>query len=82
MKIYCDNSAVVLYSNNNMSSTKSKFIDIKYLVVKERVQEKQILIEHIGTYLMLVDPLIKGLTPKAFHGHVVHMSLGFEIAFD
>lgn len=34
LKVYCDNSAVVLYSDNNMSSTKSKFIDIKYLVVK------------------------------------------------
>lgn len=31
---------------------------------------------------MLVGPLTKGLTPKAFHGHVVHMDLGFEIAFD
>jgi hypothetical protein len=82
LKIYCDNSAAVLYSNNNMSSTKSKFIDIKYLVVKERVQEKQLMIEHIGTNLMLADPLTKGLTPKAFHGHVAHMSLGFEIALD
>ncbi|CAJ2644109.1 unnamed protein product [Trifolium pratense] len=82
LKIYCDNSAAVLYSNNNMSSTKSKFIDIKYLVVKERVQEKQLLIEHIGTDLMLADPLTKGLTPKAFHGHVARMGLGFEIALD
>ncbi|CAJ2672347.1 unnamed protein product [Trifolium pratense] len=82
LKIYCDNSAAVFYSNNNMSSTKSKFIDIKYLVVKERVQEKQLLIEHIGTDLMLADPLTKGLTPKAFHGHVARMGLGFEIALD
>jgi hypothetical protein len=82
LKIYCDNSAAVLYSNNNMSSTKSKFIDIKYLVVKERVQEKQLMIEHIGTDLMLADPLTKGLTPKAFHGHVARMGLGFEIALD
>lgn len=65
-----------------MSSTKSKFIDIKYLVVKERVQEKKIWIEHIGTYLMLADPLTKGLTPKDFHGHVGHMCLSFEIDFD
>ncbi|RDY05101.1 hypothetical protein CR513_11096, partial [Mucuna pruriens] len=49
LKIYCDNNLTVLYSNNNRSSTKSKFIDIKFLVVKERVQNKQIFIEHIGT---------------------------------
>lgn len=77
LRVYCDNSAAVLYSNNNMSSIKSKFIDIKYLVVKKRVQDKQILIEHIRTDLMLVDPLTKGLTPKAFHEHVVHTSLCF-----
>ncbi|RDX92643.1 Copia protein, partial [Mucuna pruriens] len=60
LKIYCDNNSAVLYSNNNRSSTKSKFIDIKFLVVKERVQNKQISIEHIGTSFMLADPLTKG----------------------
>lgn len=82
LKVYCNNSTFVLYSKNHKISTKSKFIDIKYLVVKERVQEKQILIEHIRTDLMLVDPLTKSLTPKTFHGHVGHMGLGFEISFD
>ena len=38
LKLFCDNKSAVLYSNNNRSSTKSKFIDIKLLVVKERVQ--------------------------------------------
>ncbi|RDY08256.1 hypothetical protein CR513_07534, partial [Mucuna pruriens] len=47
LKIYRDNNLTVLYSNNNRSSTKSKFIDIKFLVVKERVKNKQIFIEHI-----------------------------------
>ena len=37
LKLYCDNNSTVLYSNNNRSSSKSKHIDIKFLVVKERV---------------------------------------------
>ena len=37
LKIFCDNKLAVLYSNNNRSSTKSKHIDIKFLVIKERV---------------------------------------------
>ncbi|RDX67162.1 hypothetical protein CR513_53993, partial [Mucuna pruriens] len=57
LKIYCDNNLAVLYSNNNRSSTKSKFIDIKFLVVKEII-----FIKHIGC-IMLVDPLTKGLIP-------------------
>jgi hypothetical protein len=31
---------------------------------------------------MLADPLTKGLAPKAFHGHVANMGLGFSIALD
>jgi len=38
LKLYCDNKSAVLYSNNNKSSTKSKHINIKFLVVKEMVQ--------------------------------------------
>ena len=44
LKIYYDNKSTVLYSNNNRSSTKSKHIDIKFLIVKERVQSDQLCI--------------------------------------
>ena len=37
LKIFCDNNSTVIYSNNDRSSTKSKHIDIKFLIVKERV---------------------------------------------
>ncbi|GMP71916.1 hypothetical protein CsSME_00030151 [Camellia sinensis var. sinensis] len=75
LKIYCDNKSAVLYSNNNRSSTKSKHIDIKFLVVKERVQSGQISIEHIGTNSMIADPLTKKLPPKVFHEHTTHMGV-------
>ncbi|RDY07678.1 Copia protein, partial [Mucuna pruriens] len=64
LKIYCDNNSAVLYFNNNKSSTKSKFIDINFLIVKERVQNKQISIKYIGTSFMLAYPLTKALIPK------------------
>ncbi|RDY12084.1 hypothetical protein CR513_03170, partial [Mucuna pruriens] len=75
LKIYCDNNLVILYYNNNKSYTKSKFFDIKFLIVKQRVQNKQISIEHIGTSFMLVDQLTKGLIPKVFHEHTTHMGV-------
>ena len=34
LKFYCDNQSAVMFANNNRSLTKSKHIDIKYLVVK------------------------------------------------
>ena len=37
LKLFCNNKPTMLYSNNNRSSTKLKHIDIKFLIVKERV---------------------------------------------
>ena len=75
LKLFCDNKSAVLYSNNNRSSTKSKHIDIKFLVVKERVQSGQLSIEHIGTNSMVTDSFTKGLPPKVFHEHTAHMGV-------
>jgi len=75
LKINCDNKAAELYSKNNRSSSKSKHIDIKFLVVKERVQSFQVSIEHISTDSNIADPLTKGLPPKVFHEHVAHMGV-------
>ena len=75
LKLFFNNKPAILYSNNNKSSTKSKFIDIKFLVVKERVQSGLISIEHIGTNSMIADPLTKGLPPKVYHEHTAHMGV-------
>ena len=75
LRINCDNKTAELYSKNNQSSSKSKHIDIKFLVVKERVQSLQVSIEHINTNSMITDPLIKGLPPKVYHEHVTHMGV-------
>ena len=75
LKLYCDNNSAVLYSNNNKNSSKSNHIDIKFFVVKEKVQNGQLSIEHIGTNSMIVDSLIKGLSPKVFHQHTASMGV-------
>ena len=75
LKLYCDNKSAVLYSNNNRSSSRSRHIDIKLLVVKERIQSGQIFIEYIETNSMIADPLTKELTPKVFHKHTAFMSV-------
>jgi hypothetical protein len=37
LKIYCDNEPAVQYSYNNKKSDASKYINIKYYVVKEKI---------------------------------------------
>jgi len=73
--LYCDNQPAVFYLSNNKSSVSAKHIDIKYHIVKDRVQDQTIKIEHIGTEFMLADPLTKGLPPSNFRNHVAGMGL-------
>uniref|UniRef100_A0A803KS92 Retroviral polymerase SH3-like domain-containing protein n=1 Tax=Chenopodium quinoa TaxID=63459 RepID=A0A803KS92_CHEQI len=63
-------------NKNNKSGSKSKHIDIKFRAVKERVQERKVIIEHINTELMIADPLTKGMPVNGFNGHVQRMGLG------
>ena len=76
LKLYCDNSDAVVMAKNNKSGSQSKHIDIKYLAIREHVKEDKVVIEHISTESMIVDPLTKGMLPKYFKDHVVQMGLG------
>ena len=75
LRIYCNNSATVFLAKNNKSGSRSKYIDIKYLAIREHVKSNKVAIEHISTRLMIADPLTKGLPPKTYKENVEHMGL-------
>ena len=54
---------------------KSKYIDIKFLAVKEMVQSEQVFVEHISTNSKVTVPLTKGLPSKVFHEHTTHIGV-------
>ena len=56
LKLYCDNNPAVQYAHNNRTSGAAKYIDIKYYVVKDKVWDQIISLEHIRTEKMLADP--------------------------
>jgi hypothetical protein len=66
LKLYCDNNPAVCYAHKNKSSGAAKDIDIKYYIVKDKVRDHTISLEHISTEKMFVDPLTKGLPPNMF----------------
>jgi len=68
LKIFCDNSAAVSFSQNTESSLQSEHIDIKYLFVREKVVESHICVVHTPTEHMLADLLTKGLSPIVLSG--------------
>ncbi|XP_050147280.1 secreted RxLR effector protein 161-like [Malus sylvestris] len=76
LKVYCDNKAAVFFSKNK----RCRLIDIKYLQVKDEVKSGMVEIEHIGTTLMIADPLTKALPVGVFKRHVFNM--GVQEPFD
>ena len=75
LKLYCDNNPAVYYAHNNKSSGAAKQIDIKYYVVKDKVWDHIISLEHIRIEKMPADPLTKGLPPSVFREHLAGMDL-------
>ena len=49
LKLYCDNNLAVCYAHNNKSSGAAKHINMKYYVVKDKVRDHIISLEHIRT---------------------------------
>ena len=47
-KLYCDNNPTICYAHNNRSSGAVRHIDIMYYVVKDKVQDHIISLEHIS----------------------------------
>jgi hypothetical protein len=74
LTIYYDNKSTVFFSSNK-SSDADKHIDIKYFVVKDRVQNQTVEIEHLSIKQMFVDLLTKDLPPNIFRDHVAGMRL-------
>jgi hypothetical protein len=48
LKICCDNELAIQYSYNNKKSDAGKHINIKYYVVKEKIQDHTLSLEHIS----------------------------------
>ena len=62
-------------AKNNKNDSRIKHIYIKYLAIRECVKDKKVVIKHVSTEVMLVDPLTKGMPPQKFKYHVVKMGL-------
>ena len=66
-------------AKNNKSESRSKYIDIKYLTIRELIKDKTVFIEHVSTELMIADPLTKGMPLSKFKDHIDHMGPGLLV---
>ncbi|XP_052189851.1 secreted RxLR effector protein 161-like [Diospyros lotus] len=75
LNIYYDNSVAIFFSRNNKSGSRSKHININYLVVRDHIKKDEVVIKYIKTYLMIADPMTKDLPTKVYKEHVESMGL-------
>lgn len=75
LKIYCDNNAATPFTKNDKWSNASQYLEVKYPVLKEKVQDHLVSIVGIPTNLMIVDPLMKALTLRTYKEHVLNVGL-------
>jgi hypothetical protein len=75
LRLYCDNEPAVLYAYNNKKTKVTKHINIRFYVVKEKIQNQTISLEHISTKKMIADLLMKGLPLSVFREHLAGMGL-------
>jgi hypothetical protein len=64
--IYCDNTSANSISKNLVIHSKMKHIPIKYHFLQEKVAEKNIRVEYVGTKEQVADIFTKPLPWEAF----------------
>ena len=73
LKTFCDNDTVRRFAHNDKVSSKSKFLKVKYLVLKEKVRDRLMSIVWIPTSLVIAYHLTKALAPNDYKEHVRNM---------
>jgi hypothetical protein len=81
LKLYYDNEPAVLYAHNNKKIKVVKHINIRFYIVKEKIQDHTISLEHINTKKMIANPLTKGLPTSMFREHLADMGLRESLYF-
>jgi hypothetical protein len=64
--IYCDNISAINISKNPLMHSNMKHIPIKYHVLREQVEEKNIRLEYVGTKEQVADIFTKSLPRESF----------------
>jgi hypothetical protein len=64
--IYFDNTSVISILKNPMMHSKMKHIPIKYHFLREKVSEKNIRVEYVGTKEQVADIFTKPLPWESF----------------
>ena len=75
--VYCDNTSAINISKNPVQHSRTKHIDIHHHFIRELVENKTVVIEHVATKNQLVDIFRKAVDLSRFDS--LRKSLGICI---
>ena len=64
--VHCDNQSCIKLTENLIFYNRSKYIDMKYLYIRDLVQRKTLKLQYIATRAKVVNILTKPLTSRQF----------------
>ena len=73
--VHCDSMTALAYAKDSKYHDRTKHIDIRYHYIRDMVAHNEVVLKHISTSLMIVDPLIKPIRRDAFQAHVRSLRL-------
>ena len=66
LTLFCDNMSAINISKNPVQHSRTKHIDIRHHFIRELVENKCIVLEHVGTNDQLADLFTKPLDATRF----------------
>ena len=73
--LYFDSTVALEYAKDPQYHGKSKHIEIKYHFIRDMAVRGEVVMKHISTGSMVVDPLTKPIARNVFQSHVGSMGL-------
>ena len=73
--LYSDSTGGLTYAKYTKYHGKSKHIEIKYHFIRDMVARGEVVMKHISTGSIVVDPLTKTIARDVFQSHVGSMGL-------
>ena len=73
--IHCNSMATLAYTKDPKYHGKTKYINIRYHFIRDMVVQKKVVLEHISTSRMVVDPLTKPITREAYQAYARNLGL-------
>ena len=73
--LYCDNQGAIALTHNPENHQRTKYIDIRYHFIREKVEDGTIALDFLPTEQMIADGLTKLLPPANYKGFQEQLGL-------